>query len=76
MLDTMSTSAAPRRHLATSPFQPDPEPTIEQYALNDLVSHDVYGMGRVIALEAAAVTVDFRSRTVRIPSPYAKMSRL
>jgi hypothetical protein len=66
----------PRRHLASSPFQPDPEPTIEQYALNDLVSHDSYGMGRVIQVEAAAVTVDFRSQTVRIRSPFHKMARL
>lgn len=72
----MTTPAARRRHLASSPFQPDPEPTIEHYELNDLVSHDSYGMGRVIKLEAAAVTVDFRSRTVRIPSPYHKMARL
>jgi hypothetical protein len=65
-----------RRHLATSPFQPDPEPTIELYALDDLVSHDSYGMGRVIQVEAAAVTVDFRTQTVRIKSPFHKMSRL
>ena len=65
-----------RRHLATSPFQPHPEPTIEQYTLNDLVSHDSYGMGRVIQVEAAAVTVDFRSQTVRIKSPFLKMARL
>jgi hypothetical protein len=65
-----------RRHLASSPFQPDPEPTIEVYALDDLVSHDSYGMGRVISLEAAAVTVDFRSRKVRITSPFHKMARL
>jgi len=64
------------RHLATSPFQPDPEPTIELYALDDLVSHDSYGMGRVIQVEAAAVTVDFRTQTVRIKSPFHKMSRL
>ena len=76
MLDRMTTSAGPRRHLATSPFRPDPEPTIEQYAINDLVSHDSYGMGRVIQVEAAAVTVDFRPQTVRIPSPFHKMSRL
>ena len=62
--------------MATSPFQRDPEPTIEQYAINDLVSHDSYGMGRVIQVEAAAVTVDFRSQTVRIPSPFQKMSKL
>jgi hypothetical protein len=66
----------PRRHLAGSPFQPDPEPTIEQYALNQLVSHDSYGMGRVIQVEVAAVTVDFRSQTVRITSPFHKMARI
>jgi hypothetical protein len=72
----MTTPAGRRRHLASSPFKPDPEPRIEQYALNDLVSHDSYGMGRVIDVEAAAVTVDFRSRTVRILSPYSQMARL
>jgi hypothetical protein len=65
-----------RRHLASSPFQPEPEPTIEQYAVDDLVSHDSFGMGRVTSVEAAAVTVDFGSRTVRIPSPYRKMELL
>lgn len=72
----MTTPARARRHLASSPFQPDPEPTIEQYAVDDLVSHDSYGMGRVIQVEVAAVTVDFRSQTVRIPSPFHKMTRL
>jgi hypothetical protein len=72
----MTTPARKRRHLASSPFQPDPEPTIEQYALNDLVSHDSYGMGRIIELEETAVTVDFGSKTVRIVSPYPKMARL
>jgi hypothetical protein len=72
----MTTPAGPRRHLASSPFQPDPEPTIEQYEVDDLVSHDAYGMGRVIQVEAAAVTVDFRSQTVRIMSPFHKMARL
>jgi hypothetical protein len=33
-------------------------------------------MGRVIDVEAAAVTVDFRSRTVRVLSPYSRMVRL
>lgn len=72
----MTTPVGPRRHLASSPFKPDPEPTIEQYAVDDLVSHDSYGMGRVIHVEAAAVTVDFRPQTVRITSPFRKMSRL
>jgi len=62
--------------MASSPFRPKPEPIIEEYALDDLVSHDSYGVGRVIGLEAGAVLVDFRSQKVRITSPYAKMSRL
>jgi len=65
-----------RRHLASSPFRPEPEPTIEQYALNDLVSHDSYGLGRVVQLQAAAVVVDFGSQTVRVPSPFHKMAKL
>jgi predicted 2-oxoglutarate/Fe(II)-dependent dioxygenase YbiX len=65
-----------RRHLASSPFKPDPEPIIEDYAVGDLVTHDSYGMGRVVAMETGAATVDFGDRTVRIPSPFAKMSKL
>jgi len=65
-----------RRHLASSPFQPHPEPPIEQYAVNDLVSHDSHGLGRVIDVEAAAVTVDFRSRRVRVTSPFRKLEKL
>ena len=72
----MTKSPAPRRHLAGSPFKPEPEPTIEIFAVDDRVSHDVYGMGRVIQVEAAAVTVDFHSQTVRITSPFTKMTRL
>jgi len=72
----MSTKPARRRHLASSPFQPHPQPVIEKFERGDLVSHDSYGMGRVVGAEAAAVTVDFRNQTVRITSPFAKMSKL
>lgn len=71
-----TSSGARRRHLASSPFQPEPEPAIEQYALHDLVSHDSYGMGRVIGMEPAAVTVDFGPRIVRIASPFNKLEKL
>ena len=72
----MKPSSARRRHLASSPFQPAPEPVIEQFKCGDLVSHDSYGMGRVTGAEAEAVTVDFGTQTVRITSPFHKMSRL
>lgn len=74
---SMTTSPGPRRrHLASSPFQPDPEPIIERFATEDLVSHDTYGLGRVVGADAGGVTVDFRTHTVRIVSPFHKMSKL
>jgi predicted 2-oxoglutarate/Fe(II)-dependent dioxygenase YbiX len=69
-------STPPRRHLASSPFRQEPEPTIEQYEVGELVSHDSYGMGRVTHVDGAAVTVNFGAQTVRIKSPFAKMSKL
>lgn len=65
-----------RRHLASSPFQPQAEPVIEQFALEDRISHDTYGVGRVIGQEPEAVTVDFGTQTVRIVSPFHKMEKL
>ncbi|HUR08833.1 MAG TPA: hypothetical protein VM347_40270 [Nonomuraea sp.] len=70
-------SAATRRHLPTSPFKPPPPaPPVEVFALNDQVSHDRYGLGRVIGVEDEAVLVDFGSRQERITTPYAKLIKL
>ena len=41
------------------------------------VTHDKYGLGRVIDVEAdATLVVDFGSCRVRIMSPYAKLTKL
>lgn len=72
----MTPAPARRRHLASSPFQPRIDPVIEQFECGDLVSHDSYGMGRVLTVEADAVTVDFGNQTVRITSPFHKMSKI
>jgi len=72
----MKPSPARRRHLASSPFKPDSEPLIEQFEYGDMVSHDSYGMGRVVGADASAVTVDFGTQTVRITSPFHKMAKL
>lgn len=71
----MKPPPARRRHLASSPFKPKPDPVVEQFERGDLVSHDSYGMGRVVSSDDSAVTVDFGNRTVRITSP-TKMSKL
>jgi hypothetical protein len=70
--------ARKRRYLPTSPFKPPPEdPPVEQYELDDLVTHEKYGLGRVILLEGdTAVVVDFAPMKVRITAPYARMIRL
>lgn len=79
ILKTMRpTRAVTRRPLPSSPFNnPAPPPPVEVYEVDDRVSHDQYGMGRVVGVEKdLAVLVDFGSRQVRITTPYAKLMKL
>jgi hypothetical protein len=71
-----SSAAAKRRHLSSSPFPPEVEPVVEQFAVADRVAHDSYGLGRVISTDPGAVIVDFGTRTVRILSPFHKLEKL
>ena len=73
-----SASAVNRRYLPSSPFKPPPEaPPVERYALDDLVTHDKYGLGRVVLVDGdTAVVVDFAPQKVRIAAPFARMSKL
>jgi len=70
--------AATRRYLPGSPFNTPPVVRpVEQYALNDQVTHDRYGLGVVIGVEdEVAVLVDFGTQRERIPAPYAKLTKL
>ncbi|WP_351225270.1 hypothetical protein [Streptomyces sp. NPDC002133] len=75
----MTKSAGSRRHLPSSPFnRPTPvSPPIEQFEVGDRVSHDQFGLGRVIAVEGAdAVLIDFAGRQGRILSPFTKLAKL
>ncbi|MFF8031313.1 hypothetical protein [Streptomyces sp. NPDC016626] len=73
----MTKPAAPKRYLPTSPFKAPVMPTPKQFAVGDQVTHDMYGLGRVIGVEdGIAVLVDFGSTQQRILVPYSKMSRL
>jgi hypothetical protein len=73
-----SASARPRRYLPSSPFKPPPaEPPAERYELDDLVTHDKHGMGRVILVEGeTSIVVDFMPRKVRIATPSPRMTKL
>jgi hypothetical protein len=73
-----TTRAVSQRYLPTSPFAPPPAaPPAEQYTVRDQVTHDTYGLGRVIGVEPdTALAVDFGSRRVRIVLPCAKLTKL
>jgi transcription elongation factor GreA-like protein len=73
----MTKQSAPRRHLSTSPFEAPVVPIAKHFALGDRVSHDQYGLGRIIGVEdGIAMLVDFGSRQARIVSPYTQMDKL
>ena len=70
-------SRSGRRFLPGSPFNNlEPVQEIERYAVQDRVSHDKYGLGRVVVADANMVTVDFGSAHIRITSPFSKMTKL
>jgi hypothetical protein len=70
--------AAPRRFLPGSPFNILPvESPVEQFAVRDQVTHDKYGLGRVVLVEDEdAVIVVFGSRKIRILSPFDRLTKL
>jgi hypothetical protein len=70
--------ATTRRFLPTSPFGPaPPAPPAEQFAEQDQVTHDKYGLGRVITVQGdAALIIDFGARRMRIMMPCAKLAKL
>ncbi len=70
--------AATRRILPTSPFKAPPAaPPADQFAVQDQVTHDTYGLGRVIGVEDdIALLIDFGSGQERILTPCAKLRRL
>ncbi|GAA2744270.1 MULTISPECIES: CarD family transcriptional regulator [Kitasatospora] len=73
------TEYAARRPLPTSPFKARTEAPPKRFAVGDRVTHDAYGLGRVIGVEGdgdTAVLVDFGSRQVRVTPPYGPMHKL
>ena len=69
--------AVARPLLPTSPFGAPPlTPPAEQFAVQDQVTHDKYGLGRVISVEDDILIIDFGSRRVQITTPCAKLTKL
>ncbi|MEV0621348.1 hypothetical protein AB0I81_49025 [Nonomuraea sp. NPDC050404] len=73
------TPPAVRRRPPGSPFStPEiPPPPVEHFVVGDRVSHDKYGLGRVVTVEQdVTVLVDFGAETYRIALPNAKLVKL
>ncbi len=64
------------KHLSSSPFAPKVEATVENFEVDDRITHDLYGLGRVTKKDSHGVTVDFGSQTLRIVHPYSKLHHL
>jgi hypothetical protein len=74
-----TTRAATRRVLPTSPFAPKPPaPPAEEYAEQDHVTHDKYGLGRVVSVDDddSTMVVDFGTQRMRITLPCSKLAKL
>lgn len=69
--------AATRRHLPNSPFnRPAVIRPVKEFAVEDLVTHDRYGLGRVLRADETGVLVDFGTQQERIAAPYTKLTKL
>ena len=73
----MKPRARTARRLATSPFAAGPAAPEKTFAVQDRVTHDRYGLGRVVSVEPdVAVIVEFGSQRRRVVAPYAKLDVL
>lgn len=76
-VDTMTKTSA--RPLLTSPFARTApvEEYLPDYTLGDRVTHDHYGLGRVVRLQGRDyVTVDFGTETVRFARSTRALSKI
>ena len=73
----MATSPRRRRYHPSSPFQAKPEVPDEVYEAGARVSHDTFGLGRIVSVQGTtSVQVDFGNGATHIPLPCAKMTNL
>jgi len=77
ILAVMTNMRMAKRHLPSSPFKAAVVPPAQSFVVGSRVTHDVYGLGRVTAVEdGIAVVVDFGALLKRVVSPYTKLTGL
>ncbi|GAB2699344.1 CarD family transcriptional regulator [Thalassiella azotivora] len=70
---------APRRELAASPFAAQRRAaaaSAQRFEVDDRVTHDRHGMGRVVSVDEECCVVAFRSDTRRIVLPTSRLHKL
>jgi hypothetical protein len=75
----MTPRSAPARVLAGSPFPPPPPiiPATTRFAVGDRVTHDRFGLGRVISfVDVVDVVVDFTQIEANVTVPHMKLTKL
>lgn len=71
------TTSRPRKRPPGSPFRDPVAKPVKVFEIDDRVTHDRCGLGRVVSVEEnIAVTVAFSDRTVRVTSPYDQLHKL
>lgn len=74
---TVMTTSRPRKRPPGSPFRDPVAKPVKVFEVDDRVTHDRCGLGRVVSVEEnVAVTVAFSDRTVRVTSPYDQLHKL
>ena len=74
--EVMTTSRS-RRRPPGSPFRDPVAKPVKLFEVDDRVTHDECGLGRVVSVEEdIAVSVEFAGRTLRITAPYDRLHKL
>lgn len=70
-------TSRPRKRPPGSPFRDPVARPVKVFAVDDRVTHDQCGLGRVVSVEEGfAVTVAFSSQTVRVTAPFDQLHKL
>ena len=73
----LMTTSRGRRRPPGSPFRDPVAKPVKVFEVDDRVTHDVCGLGRVVSVEdAIAVSVAFNGRTLRVTAPYDQLHKL